>query len=137
VNGLFADSNCLGCGSLQQSIAENFIAVSGGPDVGITEIVMWGGYFPENIPNTVDNFTIILHDDAAGPGADLDVRTGLEATSRVATGIVLFGVDEWMFTFDFSANPIMIPSAGTYWYPRKCMDSSSTRRSAMEHGHCN
>jgi len=114
VNGLFADSNCLDCGSLQQSIADNFVAVIGGANVAITEIVMWGGYFPENIPNTTDDFTIILHDDAAGPGADLDVRTGLQP-ARATTGATLFGVDEYIFTFDFSGAPIFIPSAGTYW----------------------
>ena len=114
VNGLFADSNCLICGSGQQSIADDFVTAIGGPDVGITEIIMWGGYFPENIPNTTDNFTIILHDDAGGPNADLDVRTGLQPT-RAITGAVLFGVDEYMFTFDFSGAPILIPSPGTYW----------------------
>jgi Secretion system C-terminal sorting domain len=116
VNGLFADSNCLGCGTLQQSIAENFIVATAGPTYGITEVVIWGGYFPENIPNSVDDFTIIVHsDDAGAPGAVIDSRTGLEATTRATTGVVLFGVDEYMFTFDFSASPIMIASAGTYW----------------------
>jgi len=116
VNGLFADANCLGCGTLQQSIADNFTVAIGGPTVGITEIVMWGGYFPENIPNTTDNFSIILHDDNAGePGAVLDSRTGLQATTRATTGIVLFGVDEYVFTFDLSAAPIFLPSAGMYW----------------------
>jgi hypothetical protein len=115
VNGLFADANCLGCGTLQQSIAENFVVTATGPAVAITEIVMWGGYFPENIPNATDNFTIILHDDNAGqPGADLDVRTALQPT-RATTGIVLFAVDEYMFTFDFTGAPIFIPTTGTYW----------------------
>jgi len=116
VNGLFADANCLGCGTLQQSIADNFTVAIGGPTVGITEIVMWGGYFPENIPNTTDNFSIVLHDDNAGePGTVLDSRTGLQATTRATTGIILFGVDEYVFTFDLSAAPMFIPSAGTYW----------------------
>ena len=116
VNGLFADSNCLLCGTLQQSIADNFSVGVAGPSYAITEIVMWGGYYPENIPNTTDDFTIIVHSDAGGsPGAVVDSRSGLEATSRVTTGVVLFGVDEYMFTFDFSASPIMIANPGTYW----------------------
>ncbi len=116
VNGIFADSDCQLCGTLQQTVAGNFTTATGGSSVGITELVIWGGYYPENIPNTTDDFTFILHSDNAGqPGTDLDTRTGIEATSRVTTGVTLFGTDEYMFTFDFSANPIIVPSAGTYW----------------------
>jgi hypothetical protein len=116
VNGLFSDSSCALCGTLQQSIAANFNVVTAGPTYGITEVVMWCGYYPENIPNTTDNFTFILHSDAAGsPGAIVDARYNLQPASRVTTGVVLFGVDEYMCTFDFSASPIMITSTGTYW----------------------
>ncbi len=116
VNGIFADSDCQLCGTLQQTVAGNFTTATGGSSVGITELVIWGGYYPENIPNTTDDFTFILHSDNAGqPGTDLDTRTGIEATSRVTTGVTLFGTDEYMFTFDFSANPIIVPSAGIYW----------------------
>jgi Secretion system C-terminal sorting domain len=112
VNGLFADSDCQLCGTLQQTVAENFIAVTG----GITQLVIWGGYYPEDIPNTTDNFTIIIHSDAAGqPGAVVESRSGLQADSRVQTGVILFGTHEYIFTFDFSAVPIIVPSAGTYW----------------------
>jgi Secretion system C-terminal sorting domain len=116
VNGLFADSDCQLCGTLQQSIAENVNVTTAGPNVVVTELVIWGGYYPENIPNTTDDFTIILHADNAGqPGAVLFSASGLEATSRVSTGVVLFGVNEYMFTFDFSATPIPVVAAGTYW----------------------
>ena len=68
INGLFADSSFNG--TLQQSIAENFVVAAAGPTYGITEIKFWGGYFPENIPNTTDDFTILIHSDAGGsPGA--------------------------------------------------------------------
>jgi hypothetical protein len=78
--------------------------------------VFWGGYFPENIPNVTDDFTVIVHSDAGGvPGAVVDSRSGLQASSRATTGVVLFGVDEYVFTFDFSASPIIIASTGTYW----------------------
>jgi len=116
VNGLFADASCALCGTLQQSIADNFNATIANAVTGITELVMWGGYYPENIPNTTDNFTIILHSNSGGvPGAVLDSRTGLQANSRVSTGVVLFGVNEYMFTFNFSP-PIMVPSSGMYWF---------------------
>jgi hypothetical protein len=116
VNGLFADESCALCPTLQQSIADNFSATIANSTTGITELVIWGGYYPENIPNTTDDFTILIHSDAAGsPGAVLDTRSGLQAASRVSTGVVLFGCNEYMFTFDFSASPIMVPSSGTYW----------------------
>jgi hypothetical protein len=116
VNGLFADSDCQLCGTLQQSVAENLIVTTAGPTVGITQLVIWGGYYPENIPNTTDNFTFLIHADAAGsPGPVVFTVSGLQATSRVSTGVILFGTNEYMFTFDFSATPIMVPAAGTYW----------------------
>jgi Secretion system C-terminal sorting domain len=116
VNGLFADSDCQLCGTLQQTVAENFVAAAGGSAVGITELVIWGGYYPEDIPNTTDDFTILIHSDAAGqPGAVIDTRSGLQAATRVQTGVILFGTHEYIFTFDFSASPIIVPSAGTYW----------------------
>ncbi len=116
VNGVFADASCALCGTGQQTVAENFTATISNATTGIQELVMYGGYYPENIPNTTDNFTILVHSDAAGsPGAVIWTETGLEAASRVTTGIVLFGVDEYMFTFDLSANPILLPSTGTYW----------------------
>jgi len=114
LNGLFADSSFNGAS--QQSIADNFVVAAAGPNYGITEIVFWGGYFPQNIPNTTDDFTIIIHSDAGGsPGANIYARYNLQATSRVTTGVILFGVDEYLFTFDFSASPFMMPNTGTYW----------------------
>jgi hypothetical protein len=114
VNGLFADSSFNGAS--QQSVADNFVVSLAGPTYGITELVIWGGYFPENIPNTTDDFAILIHSDAGGsPGAVLYARYDLQATSRVTTGVTLFGVSEYLFTFDFSASPFIITTAGTYW----------------------
>jgi hypothetical protein len=116
VNGLFADATCALCPTGQQTIADNFAATIINSQTGITELVIWGGYYPEDIPNTTDNFTILLHSDNAGqPGTVIATYTNLQATSRVQTGVILFGTHEYMFTFDFSASPIMVPSTGTYW----------------------
>jgi hypothetical protein len=113
-NGIFSDSTCTNCGGAQV-LADNFTATIAGPTVGITEIKMWGGYYPEDIPNTTDDFTIIIHSDAGGlPGAIVDARYNLQANSRVNTGVVLFGVHEYEFTFDLSASPVMITTAGIY-----------------------
>jgi hypothetical protein len=112
-NGFFTDT-CWSGG--QQSIADNFAVTSAGPTFGITEIKFWGGYFAEDIPNTTDNFTIILHSDAGGnPGANIYARHNLQATSRVPTGIIIFGTHEYLFTFDFTASPMIIANTGTYW----------------------
>jgi hypothetical protein len=116
INGLFADASCVLCPTGQQSIADNFVVSAAGPSYGITELVIWGGYYPENIPNSVDNFTILIHSDAGGsPGTVIDTRSGLQATTRSTTGIILFGCDEYVFTFDFTASPILIANTGTYW----------------------
>ena len=116
VNGVFADASCALCGTGQQTVADNFIATISNSTTGILGLVMWGGYYPENIPNTTDDFTILVHSDAAGsPGTVIWSQSGLQADSRVSTGVVLFGVNEYMFTFDFTASPIMLPTTGTYW----------------------
>jgi hypothetical protein len=117
VNGLFSDPNCGLCGTGQQSVADNFTVTVSNTTTGITEIVIWGGYYPEDIPNTTDNFTFILHSDAGGaPGTVVWTQTGIQATSRTQTGVVLFGTHEYIFTFDFSASPIMLPpGTATYW----------------------
>jgi hypothetical protein len=113
VNGLFADSSFNG--ALQQSVAENFVVATAGPTYGITQIVMWGGYFPENIPNATDDFTILIHTDAGGsPGPVIYARYNLQATTRATTGVVLFGVNEYIFTFNL-ASPCFITTTGTYW----------------------
>jgi hypothetical protein len=112
-NGFFADT-CWSSG--QQSIADNFTVTAAGPTYGITEIKFWGGYFSEDIPNAADNFTIILHSDAGGaPGANIYARHNLQATSRVQTGLILFGTHEYLFTLNLSASPMMMPNTGTYW----------------------
>ena len=62
VNGLFNDSACANCGTGQQSIADNF-SVSAATD--ITQIVLWNGFYPTDVPNTTDHYTVIFHSDRA------------------------------------------------------------------------
>jgi hypothetical protein len=117
VNGLFADSDCELCPTLQQTIADNFTANVTNGTTCITELVIWGGYYPEDIPNATDDFTFIFHENNAGqPGAVITSFSGVQAASRVQTGVVIFGTHEYMFTFDFSATPITLPQgSATYW----------------------
>jgi hypothetical protein len=112
VNALFADETCALCPTGQQTVAENFFQPSSAFNIDYIEI--WGGYYPEDIPNTVDDFTIIIHADAGGqPGAVLWTRTGLQPY-RIQTGVVLFGTHEYLFNF-FIDNFWFPPGTGTYW----------------------
>ncbi len=109
-NGIFSDSNCDGCDNPQQVLAENFTL---SVDATITSIVMWGGYFPGNTPASPDVFTVIIHQDSSGlPGTTLSTENNVPYT-RVQTGVVLFGVDEWMHTLTL-ANPVIL-TPGSYW----------------------
>lgn len=113
INGFFNDSDCQLCPTGQQSMADDFIVSV--PSVQLNQIVMWGGYFPGNVPNAIDDFDILIHNNSGGlPGPTILFSvSGIQATSRVATGVVLFGVDEYMFTFDLAAPPTL--PTGTYW----------------------
>jgi hypothetical protein len=116
INGLFADSDCQLCPTLQQTIADNFNATVSNTTTGIQQLVIWGGYYPEDIPNSTDDFTFIFHANNAGqPGAVMTTLSGQQATSRVQTGVILFGTHEYMFTFDF-APAVMLPAGtATFW----------------------
>jgi hypothetical protein len=103
---------CEGCASGQQSIADNFIV----PIEGFVAetITFWGGYFPLNVPLPVDDIDVIFHSDAGGfPGAVLCTYTGVVPTSRIDTGVDLFGVDEFIFVLDF--DPCVLPGGSTVW----------------------
>jgi len=103
-NGIFTDS------SYPQILADNFVLTA---DANIEQIVAWGGYFSANIPMDPDYITVVIHaDDAGSPGAELYNEANV-AYERVQTGVVLFGVDEWMHTLTL-ATPVAL-SAGTYW----------------------
>ena len=116
VNGLFADETCALCPTGQQSIADNLTVSDVGTFSCFASFVIWGGYYPENIPNTTDDFTFIIHSDAQGsPGTVIETRSGIQPTTRTSTGVILYGCDEYIFTFDFASDPFMIPNSGTYW----------------------
>lgn len=111
INGLMNDFDCDICGTGQQSIAEDFVLAA---TETIGQIVIWGGYFPTNVPLVTDNYTVIFHADAAGiPGAVVAPAETNVPTTRVDTGTDLFGVDEYQFTLTL-ANPVTL-TPGTYW----------------------
>ena len=108
-NGLFADLGCDLCGTGVQSIAESVIFAS---DVDVCDIQIQSGYFPANVPVT-DNLSLFVYEDAAGlPGTLFYMESNIPST-RVMTGNVLFGVDEWTHTLIPTSMPTV--PAGKYW----------------------
>lgn len=108
-NGFFSDAGCDLCGS-PQVLAENVVLDT---DLELCAIALYGGYFPGNVPST-DSFTVIVHQDEGGlPGAVVYAESGV-ASTRVLTGGVLFGVDEWLQTLTLAAAPVLSP--GAYWF---------------------
>jgi len=109
-NGLFSDAGCDNCSTGAQAIAENF-TLSEGKAIG--QIVFWTGYYSTDTPIDPDNLTVIFHSDDAGlPGANIYVETNVDY-ERVQTGVVLFGVHEWMHTLTLASPVILAP--GNYW----------------------
>ncbi len=113
VNGIFSDEGCDICGAGVQVLGENFTVITAGMGFDLEQIVIWGGYYPNDVP-TADDFDVLIHSDAAGlPGTVICTETGIVATSRTATGVVLFGVSEYMVTLDLAAACNL--ADGTYW----------------------
>ena len=107
-NGIFSDIDCDFCTSGVQILAEQFVIMEETTVVGVN---CWGGYYPDNIPTAADAFTLIFRNDSGGlPGAEI-AKFGPLAGARSQTGIVLFGVDEYLHEL-----PVELTlGAGTYW----------------------
>jgi hypothetical protein len=111
VNGLFADLGCDFCPGGVQIIADNFVVSSGGVGVNMNQAVIWGGYFPANVP-VAANFEVSFHSNAGGVPGAVVCQTSVVPTSDVLTGVTLFGVSEHVVTLDF---PSCTLADGTYW----------------------
>ncbi|MCI0578513.1 MAG: carboxypeptidase regulatory-like domain-containing protein, partial [Chloroflexi bacterium] len=108
-NGIFSDVSCDLCGG-PQVLAENF-SLSGSETIG--QIVFWTGYFPGDVPIDPDTITVIFHEDTGGlPGPAVYTETDV-SYERVQTGIILFGVHEWMHTLTL-ASPVTL-GPGNFW----------------------
>jgi len=122
VNGIFSDLDCDACAAggdpPQQVLAEQMVLVT--PEM-IDELRFWGGYFPGDAGGgnpLPDNFTVKfrVNDDSTGIDVPGDVVRKLKvgpATTRMATGVMLFGVREFEYTIDLDPNQ-ELPS-GFYW----------------------
>lgn len=113
-NGLFSDDTCGLCGTGQQSIAENFVVDTGGVGYSIQELVFWGGYFPTDTANATDALTVRFLDDSGGaPGSNVLCSDGPSSPMRAQTGVILFNVNEWVYTLTLAAPCVL--ADGTYW----------------------
>ncbi len=113
--GFFSDEVCGVCSAGSQAAAENFVVSTGGLGFDLEQIVVWGGFFSGNVPPGTDDVDVLIHADAAGlpAAAALCSETGIVPTSRVDTGVDMFGVDEYMVTIDLSTQCTL--ADGTYW----------------------
>jgi hypothetical protein len=108
-NGIFADVGCDLCGG-PQVLADNF-SLPASED--IAQIVFWTGYFPGDVPIDPDTITVIFHEDSGGlPGTAVYTESDV-AYERIQTGVILFGVHEWMHTLTL-ASPVTL-DPGNYW----------------------
>jgi uncharacterized repeat protein (TIGR01451 family) len=107
--GIFIDASCDICAG-PQVLADNFALEA---TASLEQIVFWTGYYPTDTPIDPDHIRILIHQDAAGlPGAVVYDESDV-AYTRVQTGVILFGVHEWMHTLTLNT-PASLP-AGSYW----------------------
>ena len=103
-NGYFADYD------YPQWMADNFMLGSATDIYGFS---FYGGYFSSDTPMDVDDFTLYIRSDAGGvPGASVFELHNIPATTRAQTGVILFGVHEWVYQICFGAFNL---GPGTYW----------------------
>ncbi|MFZ2096338.1 MAG: carboxypeptidase regulatory-like domain-containing protein, partial [Anaerolineales bacterium] len=109
-NGLFTDLSCELCPTGVQVIADNFAFSE---NVTVDQILFWTGYYPSDTPIDPDHITVIFHSDASGyPGTVLYSESDVSYT-REQTGVVLFGVHEYLHTLTL-ASPVTF-GPGNYW----------------------
>jgi hypothetical protein len=108
-NGIFSDIDCDFCGGdMIQILAEQFIIWEETTVVGVN---CWGGYYPSDVPTASDAFTLIFRSNSGGmPGAEI-AKFGPLAGTRAQTGVVLFGVHEYLHELPVN----LALGAGTYW----------------------
>ncbi len=109
-NGIFSDASCDLCGQ-PQVLADNFVLSTGGVGVNMNQAVIWGGYYPNNVPVPA-NFEIIIHSDAGGLPGGVICQASVLPSADVLTGVTLFGVSEHQLTLDF---PNCSLADGTYF----------------------
>ncbi len=111
-SALFSDTDCDACGSVNplQIAADNFRTLTDGY---ISELVIYVGYFPADMPLDTDEWTVTFHTDTLNqPGFEIYSEVDV-ASIRSATGAALFGVDEYSVVLTLES-PVAL-DAGNYW----------------------
>ena len=107
-NGIFSDCDCDYCSGGAQVLADNFVLSA---DAAISMIRFWGGMYPSDHPAGTE-FGIVFYEDSGGyPGAEVANYTMTGEAEQ--TGIVLFGVHEWVVSITLDT-PLSL-GAGTYF----------------------
>ncbi len=118
VNATASDVDCDLCAGGTQIVADQAVLLSAEM---IDEIRFWGVYFPGDAGGgdpLPDNFTVKFRLNDASTGVDVPgsvvrkLKVG-PATTRTATGVILFGVREFEYTIDLDPNQDL--PAGFYW----------------------
>jgi hypothetical protein len=93
------------------AVADNFVVSS---PARITQIRLWGIYWPSNTFPATDNFTVIFHSDSAGlPGAAVATESNVAVVRQATGGTVLSTFTEYEYTLTL-ATPVNL-TPGTYW----------------------
>jgi len=100
-----SDESCDACGSGAQAIADNFTVDTGGMGFDLQQILLWGVFFPGNVPPALDDFVVRVHIyDTGLPGTVVCSWADLTPVSRVDTGVNIGTWDEYQITLDLPGN---------------------------------
>ena len=112
INALFSDVDCDACGSVNpvQIVADNFSIQT---DSFVSELVIYVGYFPANMPLKTDEWTVSFHTNTSNQPGFVIYSENNVASSRTASGAALFGVDEYRVVLSLETSVEL--DAGTYW----------------------
>jgi hypothetical protein len=109
-NAFFSDLACTHCGGSGMQIRADGFVMS--PGRHVSGVRFWGGYYNQDTPSNPDNFTVIFRADEGGlPGTALATFGPMPATTRGQTGMLVFGVHEYVYTIDVNVD---LPG-GMYW----------------------
>ncbi len=122
LDGIFSDIDCDACVGQgdppTQTVADQLVLLSA---ESLHILRFWGGYFPGDAGGAdplPDEFTVKfrLNDDSMGfdqPAAVVRKVQFGPATTRIETGVMLFGVREFQYTIELAPNQDL--AAGVYW----------------------
>lgn len=103
IAGAYSDENCISCGGTGTQVgAESLDLVTEGHIFEITQLQLWGFYYPSGIGSS-DDWDVIVHflDPILGmPGVAACTYTGLIPTSQVPSGLTIQSLPEVLVTID-------------------------------------